>query len=325
VNGREFIVGTRGSELALWQARHTQALLGRRSPHVRVRLETIKTRGDREQEHALYKVEDKGFFTKEIEEALRSRRIDIAVHSLKDLPTESPAGLVIAAVPEREDAHDVWVARSGGGPLEAPPGARVGTSSLRRQAQLRALRPDLRFEDLRGNVPTRLRRLDEARFDAVVLARAGLARLELLPEATFELPFELMLPAPAQGALGIQVRSEDEEALRLVFELNDPATRLAVTAERAFLSRLQGGCLVPVGAHASPEADGLHLSGMVADLSGDPLLRGRRAAPATNVTEAETLGFALADDLLVQGAGPVLDRVREFFRRARTPDGPRAD
>lgn len=317
MSGREFVIGTRGSELALWQARHTQALLTAGFPQDRFRLEIIKTQGDRVQDRALYKVEDKGFFTKEIEEALLAGRIDIAVHSLKDLPTESPEGLAIAAVPEREDAHDVWVTRTGGGPLEQPAGLRVGTASLRRQAQLRALRPDFVFEDLRGNVPTRLRRLEEGRLDAVVLARAGLSRLGLLPDSAFPLPFAMMLPAPGQGALGIQVRDDDEEVRERVDRLDQAEARMAVTAERTFLSQLQGGCLVPVGAHATFENGALRLRGMVADLSGDPLFRGERSATTGSRAEAAALGAALADDLLARGAGPVLDRVREFLRRAQ--------
>jgi hydroxymethylbilane synthase len=307
VSRRELVIGTRGSELALWQAKHTQALLMARFPEEGFPLQIIKTQGDRIQDHALYKVEDKGFFTKEIEAALLTRQIDIAVHSLKDLPTESPPGLAIGAVPAREDARDVWVARGGGGPHDLPAGGRVGTSSLRRQAQLRALRSDLAFVDLRGNVPTRLRRLEEGALDAVVLARAGLARLGILPAEARELPLEWMLPAPGQGALAIQVRADDAESRRRVGELEDRGVRLAVTAERAFLSRLQGGCLVPVGAHAFQD--------------GDELLRGERKGRAGTEDDAAALGNALADDLLARGAGPVLERVRQFLRASQSGGG----
>lgn len=332
MNPRSLVIGTRGSELALWQARHVQALLAARFPGEEFRLEIIRTQGDRIQDRALFRVEDKGFFTKELEDALRERRIDAAVHSLKDLPTETPAGLSVAAVPAREDAHDVWISRDGSGLREAPPGARVGTSSLRRQAQIRALRPDLVFEDLRGNVPTRLRRLEEGRCDALVLARAGLARLGLLPAAARELPFEEVLPAPGQGALGIEIRADDPAVLDRVRALEDPTARRTVTAERAFLARLQGGCLVPVGAHATVEGEGLRLVGMVADLSGDPLIRGEASGPlrASDPPEAAALGILLAEDLLARGAGPILDRVRAFLRAqagrgTRPPAGGSAD
>ncbi len=327
---RAFTIGSRGSDLALWQARHVQALLRERFPREEFSIRIIETKGDVIREGALYKFEDKGFFTKEIEHALLDGRIDIAVHSLKDLPTESDSALLVAAIPAREDAHDVWLSRDGSGPDALTPGARVGTSSLRRQAQLRARRPDLVYEDLRGNVPTRVRKLEEGQYDAVVLARAGLARLGLLPDSATVLPFEWMLPAPGQGALGIQVRSGDVEASARVSTLDDAAVRSAVTAERAFLARLQGGCLVPVGAFAEPFEGGLALRGMVADLSGKPIFRGERvgaagASPAAGTNEeAAALGRALADELLASGAGPVLDAVREFLTQTRRPPGPGA-
>lgn len=320
-----FVIGTRGSELALWQARHIQERLAALFPGEEFPLEIIRTQGDRIQDHALYKIEDKGFFTKEIEAALLSGHIDIAVHSLKDLPTDSPDGLLLGAIPPREDAHDVWIAADGSGPLDLPTGARVGTSSLRRQAQLRALRIDLTFVDLRGNVPSRLRRLGEGTCDAIVLARAGLHRLGLLPEQAMILPFEWMLPAPGQGALGVQVRSTDAATRTRAAALDDPPTRLSVTAERAFLGRLQGGCLVPVGAHAAwidPAAEPLapaqgrrlRLRGVVADLPGDPIFRDERDGVVTDEASAVALGCEMADAMTVAGAGPLLQRVREFLR-----------
>jgi hydroxymethylbilane synthase len=329
---RTLRIGSRGSELALWQARHVQSLLRARFVEEDFPIEIIRTSGDRIQDRALYKVEDKGFFTKEIEEALLSGRIDLAVHSLKDLPTESPAGLTVAAVPEREDAHDVWLSLDGSGPLKAAPNARVATSSLRRRAQLRALRPDLTYEDLRGNVPTRVQKLRDGLYDAVVLARAGLYRLGLLPENAVVLPFEAVLPAPGQGALGIQTRSDDLAARSRAAVLQDDDALWAVTAERAFLGRLQGGCLVPVGAHAVVRGDRLCLAGMVADLSGAPIFRGEEervlvgssvgsavtlenGARGAGLHEATALGISLADRLLAEGAGPVLEAVREYLRR----------
>ncbi len=332
---RTFIIGTRGSDLALWQARHVQQRLRDLFPAEEIRLEIVQTKGDRIRDGALYKFEDRGFFTKEIEDALLEGRIDLAVHSLKDLPTESPAGLLIAAVPSREDPHDVWLSNDGSGPGEIAAGRRVGTASLRRQAQLRAIRPDLEYVDLRGNVPTRVRKLASGDYDAVVLARAGLARLNLLPEKARVLPFDWMLPAPGQGALGIQVREADAETRERARVLEDPGARLAVTAERSLLARLQGGCSVPVGAFAEPEAGDPHglaagdphrvaagdphrllLRGMVADLSGSPLLRGARAEVCVTEADAALLGRALADELLAAGAGPILERVRALFRRA---------
>lgn len=319
------VIGTRGSELALWQARHIQSRLLAAFPGGDFPIEIIRTQGDRIQDHPLYRIEDKGFFTKEIEGALLAGTIDVAVHSLKDLPTESPAGLEVAAIPPREDPGDVWVAVDGGGPLDLPTGARVGTSSLRRQAQLRALRPDLTLVDLRGNVPSRLRRLSEGACEAVVLARAGLLRLELLPPQAFALPFDWMLPAPGQGALAVQIRGDDVATRTCVATLDDRATRLSVAAERAFLGRLQGGCLVPVGAlavtvsdaapiGAAPASPRLRLRGVVADLPGDPLFREELTAEAVDEAGARALGVALADAMIAAGAGDVLHRVRAFLQ-----------
>ena len=322
---RVFRIGSRGSDLALWQARHIQELLRSHFPQDEFPIEVIRTQGDRIQDRPLYRVEDKGFFTKEIEESLKAGKCDLAIHSLKDLPTASPPELEIGAIPAREDAHDVWLSRDGGNPGTAPAGARVGTSSLRRQAQLRALRPDLTLEELRGNVPTRVRKLAEGEYDAVVLARAGLYRLGLLPSSAFEIPFAWVLPAPGQGALAVQIRADDAVARERVGALDDFRARLAVTAERALLSRLQGGCLVPVGAQAEFEISGeapagrLRLQGMVANLSGTILIRGTRSGAAGTIEDASALGTGLAEELLSRGAGPVLDEVREFLRRSAAP------
>lgn len=327
------IIGSRGSDLALWQARHVQAMLLEHHPGIECPIEIIRTQGDAITDRPLQSIADgKGFFTKELEEALLAGRIDLAVHSLKDLPTVSPEGLQVAAIPRREDPHDVWLGSKG--PREIQPGARIGTASLRRKAQLRAFRPDLMFEDLRGNVPTRVRKLTEGQFDAVVLARAGLFRLGLLPPDAHELPFEILLPAPAQGALGIQTRSDDTRVRQLVGVLEDSEARLAVTAERALLNRLEGGCLVPVGAFAllRDENEGrrvLHLDAMVASLDGTEVLRAdaqgvlpeaRPAGEGANrdadaeaggrsVEAARLLGVRLAEDLLARGADRILSQV----------------
>jgi hydroxymethylbilane synthase len=319
VTRRVFTIGSRGSDLALWQARHVQSLLAASHPGDEFPIDVIRTQGDRIQDRPLYKVEDKGFFTKEIEDALLGGRIDLAVHSLKDLPTVSPEGLTVGAVPPREDPRDVWLSRDGVPLMEAARGSRIGTSSLRRQAQLRALRPDFAFEELRGNVPTRVRKLREGLYDAVVLARAGLYRLGLLPEDAQELPLEWILPAPGQGALGVQVRSDDHELMARVSHLEDRGARLAVTAERALLGRLQGGCLVPVGACGEMDGDRLRLRAMVADLSGDPIFRASSMRSVATMEEAATAGRNLADDLIAQGAGPILDRVRAFLRESSAP------
>lgn len=325
-------IASRGSDLALWQARHVQSRLAARFPSDEFPIEIVRTQGDRIQDRPLYKVEATGFFTKEIEDALLSGRCDLAVHSLKDLPTDSPAGLRVGAVLEREDAHDVWLSRGGDTPMNAPAGARVGTSSLRRQAQLRALRPDLRFLELRGNVPTRVRKLEAGEYDAVILARAGLYRLSLpARESAFEIPFELMLPAPGQGALAVQMREGEPEILERVARMDDRETRLAVTAERTLLGALQGGCSVPVGAHAqvgsAPDTEGtarasrilLRLDAMVADLSGAPLLRGFLERAVETPEQAASLGAALARELLDAGAGEILARVRASIETSAAP------
>jgi len=307
----------------LWQTHYIRGRLSELFPDWEFPVEIIKTSGDRIQDRALYRVEDKGFFTKEIEEALGGGRIDVAVHSLKDLPVESPPGLLVAAIPPREDPRDLWIARGGFGWMEAPRGCRVGTSSLRRRAQLLALRPDLTFVELRGNVPTRLRRLEEGAYDAVVLARAGLHRLDLIPEGARTIEPEQLLPAPGQGALAVQVRRDDSEARACLARLDDPETRATVTAERALLKHLQGGCLVPVGALARFRENRLQLSGMVADLSGRPIFRGEESTAGGTVSgdDATRLGERLAQRLLDEGAGPVLDSVREFLRKSQTGKG----
>jgi len=316
------VIGSRGSDLALWQAHHVQALLRALEPGLDCPIEIIRTQGDRLSDESARQKGDttdgwasadgKGFFTKELEDALLAGRIDVAVHSLKDLPTVSPAGLAVTAIPEREDPHDVWIGTAG--PREIAAGARIGTSSLRRKSQLRAFRSDLVYEDLRGNVPTRVRKQAEGQYAAIVLARAGLLRLGLLPAHAHRLDFELVLPAPGQGALGIQTRDEATDAVRLIGRLDHRAARLAVTAERALLNRLEGGCLVPVGAHAELADDGaLALDGMVASLDGLELLRDRASTPLGKgdeaVEQARTLGVSLGEALIARGADRILAQI----------------
>lgn len=303
-------IGSRGSELARWQSDHVAATLRAAHPGLAVEIIIISTTGDRILDTPLAKIGGKGLFTKEIEEALLDGRCDLAVHSLKDLPTDLPEGLALGAVLSRTDPSDALVSARGERFANLPPGARIGTSSLRRQAQLLHARPDLRVESLRGNVPTRLRKGTSGEFDAVVLARAGLERLGLLDAVTEILPFDLLLPAPGQGALGIEIRGTDSETAWLLRGLEDPLTRAATDAERGFLHALGGGCQVPVGAWAAPCADRpehLELDGMVADPQGLRLLRGRRSGP---IEDAAALGAALAADLIDRGAEEILDALR---------------
>jgi hydroxymethylbilane synthase len=303
-------IGSRGSDLARWQAEHVAGLLRSVEPGCVIEITIISTTGDRILDAPLAKIGGKGLFTKEIEEALLDGRCDLAVHSLKDLPTELPDGLGLGAVLSRTDPRDALISarRERFGAL--PAGARIGTSSLRRQAQLLHARPDLRVETLRGNVPTRVRKGISGEFDGVILARAGLERLGLLESVSEVLSFDLLLPAPGQGALGVEIRDSDVRMADLLTRLEDSATRAAADAERAFLHALGGGCQVPVGAHARPrdgDAAWLELDGMVADPGGRTLLRGVKAG---RIEEAEGIGAQLAAELIRRGAGAILESVR---------------
>ena len=310
------IIGSRGSKLALWQAHWVRDQLAAGGSEVEIRI--IKTTGDKLQAIApgeplpasmaqtVAEVGSKGLFIKEIEEALLSGEIDVAVHSLKDLPTQPPSGLALGAVPQREDARDVFIARDGQ-PLEKlPPGARVATSSLRRQTQLRALRPDLVYVAMRGNLDTRLRKLERQDCEALVLAAAGVHRLGLTERITNYFSFEQMCPAVGQGALGIEIRADDPGVRKAVALLDHPATHQAVRAERAVLHRLGGGCQVPIAAHAVVEDGNLRLQGLVANLDGARVIRAQTKGSASH---PEVLGAAVAEDLLRQGARAILDAV----------------
>jgi len=299
-------IGTRGSALALAQSGHVRERLTNGAPD-EVPLEVIETSGDRNPMASLRRFGGKGIFTKEIEEALLLGRVDLAVHSLKDLPTEMTPGLVIGAMLPREDARDAVIAR-GGTPIEKlPTGATVGTSSLRRKAQLLARRPDLNVVDLRGNVPTRLARLEEGRFDAIVVAAAGLKRLGLIDRATELLDDAFMLPAPGQGVVAIQIRDGDAATASAVGRLHDPGAAAEAAAERSLLSALGGGCLVPIGARARIENGTVTLAGFVGDPSGRPSLRHTAKGPAA---DPEAVGRELAAKLLHEGARAILDRAR---------------
>jgi hydroxymethylbilane synthase len=287
------VIGSRGSALALWQARYIAARL--ESLGVETRIEIIRTTGDKIQDVPLAKVGGKGLFTKEIEEALLAGGIDLAVHSMKDVPAELPEGLTLAAIPEREDPRDAIV----GAALSAA--KKIGTSSLRRAAQLRALRGNVEIETLRGNVDTRLRKLEEGRYDAIVLAAAGLRRLGWEDRIREWIPVEIMCPAPGQGALAIETR-EAGEAREIARRLDHAETRRAVEAERALLTVLGGGCQVPIGAYAVLEDGAIHLRAVVASPDGSRLIRGEQRG-----TDPSRVGAELGARLLDQGAREILD------------------
>ncbi len=295
-------IGSRGSQLALWQANHISALLRERGHEVE--LEIIKTTGDKILDVALAKVGTKGMFTKEIEEALAANRVDLAVHSLKDLPTELERGFEIAAITTRQDPNDVFCSVKYDNIEALPRGAKVGTSSLRRQAQLKALRPDLEIFPLRGNVDTRLRKLEAGEYDAIILAAAGLNRLGKTQLVRQVIPAEVMCPAAGQGALGIEIRAGDSATRQHVAFLDDAAARATTACERALLNKLGGGCQVPIGAFAQMKDGRLHLNGLVADPDGSQILRESREG-----SDPVALGEAVGETLLRRGGDAILEKV----------------
>ncbi len=301
-------IATRKSKLALWQAEHVAALLRHAHPGIGIELVPLSTQGDRIQDRSLAAIGGKGLFIKELEVAMLEQRADIAVHSMKDVPADIPAEFVIAAVLERVDARDALVAGPGIARLEdLKAGARVGTSSLRRQAQLRAVRPDLSVEMLRGNVDTRLRRLDAGDLDAILLACAGLIRLGFESRISARLDPDVCLPAVSQGIIGIECRGADARTRALLQVLEDPGTRQALDAERAFAARLEGSCQSPIAAHAALHGQRLTLDGLVAEPDGSRLLRDRVQGEAA---QGVSLGTRLAERLLAAGAGALLERLR---------------
>jgi hydroxymethylbilane synthase len=294
-------IGSRGSQLALWQAHWIQARLEKLGQESRI--EIIKTTGDKITEVALSQVGSKGLFTKEIEEALLAGAIDLAVHSLKDMPTDLPPGLTLAAIPEREDPRDALIGRA----LEnLGKGARVGTGSLRRAAQLRALRPDLQIEDIRGNVDTRLRKLDEGRYDAIVLAAAGLRRLGWENRITELFDPGIMCPAVGQGALAVETRDDGSAAFEIAGRLEHADTRAAVTAERAVLAALGGGCQAPMGAHAQVSGATIDIRALIVSPDGSQLIRRQISGPSC---DAAAIGDSLGAQLLAAGGKQILDAV----------------
>jgi hydroxymethylbilane synthase len=300
-------IATRGSQLALWQANHIAGLLRGRHPGLAVELLILKTTGDKILDVPLAKVGGKGLFVKEIEDALLDGRADLAVHSLKDVPVELPAGLTLGVVPRREEPADVFLSVDYDCPAALPPAATVGTSSLRRQAQLLALRPDLRIQTLRGNLDTRVRKLTEGAYAAIVVAAAGLNRLGLTAPKRFTLGPPEFLPAVGQGALGLEYRADDQATAALAAFLDDPDSHDTVAAERGFLTGLDGGCQAPIAAHATIVDDTtLRLAGLVADLSGVRIIRRETAAPRAQAFE---YGLKLASDVLGAGGRALMDEL----------------
>ena len=302
-------IGSRGSKLALWQAEHIRERLARERG-VSAEIVIIKTSGDKFQSSAVAQVSGeaggKGIFIKEIEDALLDGRVDVAVHSMKDVPTETPRGLCFPAITRREDPRDCLISRRGETLVKLASGASIGTSSLRRQSQLLHFRRDLRVAELRGNVDTRIRKLESGQFDAIVVAKAGLERLGLAPNITEIISPEVMLPAVGQGALAIEAREGDADVRGAIAAFDDADTRLAVTAERALLSELEGGCQVPLGAWARRESGKLQLDACVLSADGAECIRRSTSATCRNLTEAEELGRRVATELLDAGADRLL-------------------
>jgi len=306
MRSRDLRIGTRGSQLALYQANWVKEQLTQAHPHLKVSLVKIKTTGDKILDAPLAKVGGKGLFVKEIEDALLEKRVDLAVHSIKDVTTEFPEGLHLSAITKREDPRDVFISRTGVSMKDLPRGAKIGTSSLRRQAQILHLRGDFEMIPLRGNVNTRLNKLETERLDGIVLALAGVRRLGFEPRVTEIIPTEISLPAIGQGALGIETRMEDEEVEEKVRFLNDPVSFITISGERAFLKRLQGGCQVPIAAFGQISDSRLRIDGLVGAIDGKRLIRG---AVEGDPQQAESLGIELAEDLLSRGAKEILEEV----------------
>lgn len=306
----KIVVGSRGSRLALIQARHIIARLQELAPATRFYLKEIKTKGDKILDVALAKIGDKGLFVKELENALLREEIDLAVHSMKDLPTVLPEGLKLGAVEKRENPQDVLISDGGRKLDNLPPGAGVGTGSLRRVAQLAHYRPDLEFIPVRGNLDTRMRKLKEGKISALVLAYAGVKRLGWEEHITEIIPVAICLPAVGQGALGIEMRAGDEPVAELLRGIDDAATHAAVVGERAFLHRLEGGCQIPIGALGEIKDRELYLRGVIASLDGTDMICD---AVSGQPGEAAALGNQLAERLLSRGAAAILEKVRREF------------
>ncbi len=304
-------IGTRGSELALWQTRHVKTLLEERFPEIVIDVQTIKTTGDKILDAPLAKIGDKGLFTKELETALLDERIDLAVHSFKDVPTTIPEGLAIGAVLEREDVRDVFI----GHPRNPnqlfttlPRDAVIATGSLRRTCQILSARQDIQIVDIRGNLNTRIKKLDESNWDGMILAKAGVTRLGWTQRITEILPCEIMLPAVGQGALAIEMRNGDKRIEKFLRVLHHLPTALTVTAERSLLRHLEGGCQIPIGAYGQVRGNELRLDAVIGSLDGKRIVKGSRSG---SHTDAERTGIELAEDLLKRGGKEILNEIRQ--------------
>lgn len=303
---RPLVIATRKSPLALWQAYHVRDLLQQHHPDLKVELLEMSTRGDKILDTPLAKVGGKGLFVKELELAMLDGRADIAVHSMKDVPMEFPEQLGLSTICEREDPRDAFVSNDYESLDQLPEGAIVGTSSLRRQCQLKAMRPDLDIRDLRGNVGTRLGKLDQGDYDAIILAAAGLIRLELKTRIRTYIEPEVILPAAGQGAVGIETRTDDSEVVQLLAPLNHDLTACRVRAERAMNQRLMGGCQVPIGGYALVDGDQLDIRGLVGATDGSQIIQKRQTG---SINDPEAVGTALAEAMLDAGADQILKQV----------------
>lgn len=310
---QQLIIGTRSSPLALWQAEFTKAELSKNFPELDIQLKLIKTTGDVLLDSPLSKIGDMGLFTKDIEKHLLAKEIDLAVHSLKDVPTETPEGLILSAFTEREDTRDVIISKNGDNLKQLKPNAKIATSSLRRTSQLLGIRPDFEMGDIRGNLNTRFKRFDESDFDAMILAYAGVHRLNFGDRISEILPHDVLLPAVGQGALGIETRIDDEQTRQIVKVMNNQNSEYCTKAERALLRHLQGGCQIPIGAYATYKNGTLHLSAFVGSVDGKRAIRNEITKENVTTPElAEKTGIELAEELMKQGANEILAEIRKI-------------
>ncbi|TVM00155.1 MAG: hydroxymethylbilane synthase [Candidatus Brocadia sp. WS118] len=311
VKEKQIVVGSRGSKLALIQTNWVISELKRLNPGIEFHIEKISTKGDKITDAPLSRLGGVGLFTKELETALMKGKIDLAVHSAKDVPTELNEGLMIGATPKREDPHDALISNNNANLEKLPDTARIGTSSLRRRAQLLAFRPDFKILDLRGNLDTRLKKLETDDLDAIVVAHAGLRRMGYTGPISQIIPFDIMLPAVGQGSLCIEIRRNDERIFKIVSGLNDTQTRIAIEAERALLARLQGGCQVPIGAYAQIQNNQVFLEAIICTVDGGHAIRDSHSGPAT---QAAKLGEELAQRMLESGGKRILHEIRQEFQ-----------
>jgi hydroxymethylbilane synthase len=307
---RKIVIGTRGSKLALWQTEFVRKKLAEVFPEVEFEIKIIKTKGDKILDSPLSKIGDKGIFTREIEIELLNKEIDLAVHSLKDLPTKLPDGLKIGAVTEREDVRDVLISKDKLSLDKLPQNAVIATGSLRRRAQLLHFRSDFKFVDLRGNIDTRFRKFDESNWDGMVLAFAGVNRMNYIDRISQLIPTDIILPAVGQGAIAVEVREDDLEILDMVEKINHKETELATKAERALLKHLEGGCQIPIGAFAFVSNGKIKLSAMISNLDGTFMVRDSIEGDIDG--DVEKIGFELAERLLEQGGHKILDEIRKY-------------